>query len=268
MSNLVPVKPGGGRDVSDTLSLAKVIADSGFFTDARDVAQAGVKILAGRELGFGPVQSMTGIYLVKGRITLSANLIAAAVRRSGRYDYRVTHLDDLKCVIQFTMDKQAAGVSTFTIDDAKKASLASNDNWKKYPRNMLFARAMSNGARWYCPDVFGGPVYTPDELGAAVDAEEGTVIAVSQGVKVIDAKVTITREQQEELERLIIRKGVDAGKMLSYFKVESLNDLTPEQLEDAVERLRGRLDVPQESQCAEPAIENTVVHSSESENVC
>lgn len=40
----------------------------------------------------------------------------------------------------------------------------------------MFARAMSNGVRWFCPDVFfGAAVYTPDELGAAVDAE-GNVI--------------------------------------------------------------------------------------------
>jgi hypothetical protein len=36
---------------------------------------------------------------------------------------------------------------------------------------MLFARAMSNGARWHCPDIFGGPIYTPEELGVEVDGE-------------------------------------------------------------------------------------------------
>ena len=46
---------------------------------------------------------------------------------------------------------------------------------------MLFARAMSNGVRWYCPDVFAGmAVYTPDEMGADVDGEgnviEGVVV--------------------------------------------------------------------------------------------
>jgi hypothetical protein len=41
---------------------------------------------------------------------------------------------------------------------------------------MLFARAMSNGVRWYCPDVTNGnAVYTPEELGAEVD-EDGNVI--------------------------------------------------------------------------------------------
>jgi hypothetical protein len=39
---------------------------------------------------------------------------------------------------------------------------------------MLFARAISNGAKFYCPDAFAGaPVYTPDELGAEIDPETG-----------------------------------------------------------------------------------------------
>ena len=34
---------------------------------------------------------------------------------------------------------------------------------------MLFARALTNGARWHCPDVFGGAIYEPEELGAKVE---------------------------------------------------------------------------------------------------
>jgi len=40
---------------------------------------------------------------------------------------------------------------------------------------MLFARAMSKGVKWYCADVFGGPIYTPEEMGAKVD-EDGDVV--------------------------------------------------------------------------------------------
>jgi hypothetical protein len=81
-------------DISQTLTLAKILAESGLFSDARAAAQAVVKILAGQELGFSPVTSMSAINVVKGRVTLSANLIAAAIRRSGRYDFRVKRLDD------------------------------------------------------------------------------------------------------------------------------------------------------------------------------
>ena len=163
------------RNELDIMSLGDVLAKSGFFEDSRQAAQAVVKVLAGQELGFGPVASMTGVNIIKGRVALSANLIAAAVKRSGKYNYRVTVHDDKECTIVFFENGEEVGISSFTASDAKRAQL-SGANWTKYPRNMLFARAISNGAKFYCPDIFGGPVYTPDELGANVDGYTGEVI--------------------------------------------------------------------------------------------
>lgn len=160
----------------DVMTLGKILVDSKFFADSRDAAQAVVKILAGQELGFGPIASMTGIYIVKNKVSLSANLMAAAIKRTGKYNYRVLTLNDDECSLAFLENGEQVGISSFTMKDAKKAVLASGDNWTKFPRNMLFARALSNGAKWYCPDIFGGPVYTPDELGATVDGETGEVI--------------------------------------------------------------------------------------------
>jgi hypothetical protein len=162
--------------LNDTLQLGKVLAESGFFADSRSASQAVVKVLAGREIGFGPVASMTGINIIQGRVSLSANIMAAAVKRSGRYNFRVREMTEAVCKIEFferNGDKwESIGVSAFTDTDARKAG---TKNMDKYPRNMLYARAMSNGVRWYCPDVTGGPVYTPEELGAQVDGD-GDVI--------------------------------------------------------------------------------------------
>ena len=165
------------RDEMSLGDIGNVLYKSGFFADAKDASQAIVKVLAGRELGFGPIASMTGVNVIKGKIALSANLIAAAIKRSGKYNYRVIEHTDAGCEIAFFEGSQEVGRSKFTIDDAKKAGLAGGTNWSKYPRNMTFARALSNGAKWYCADVFGGPIYTPDELGANVDAE-GEIIDV------------------------------------------------------------------------------------------
>lgn len=156
--------------------LGQTLARSGFFADTKEASQAIVKVLAGRELGFGPVASMTGVYIVKGRVALSANLMAAAVKRSGRYDYRVRQLDDKAASIEFFETiggkRESLGVSTFTLEDAKRAG---TQNLDRFPRNMLFARAMSNGVKFYCPEVTGGPAYTPDELGETVN-EDGEII--------------------------------------------------------------------------------------------
>lgn len=172
------------KDDMGIMELGKVMAASGFFSDAHQAGQAVVKILAGRELGFGPVASMTGIYIVKGKVSLSANLMAAAIKRSGRYDYRVDLLTEKGCTLSFYEGGKPVGVSSFTLEDAAKAGIDTNATWAKFPRNMLFARAMSNGARWYTPDIFGGPVYTPEELGQDVDGETGEphVIVTKQQV--------------------------------------------------------------------------------------
>lgn len=158
------------RDDMNLTELGTLLAKSGFFTDTREAGQAIVKVLAGRELGFGPVASMTGINIIKGRVSVSANLMAAAVKRTGKYNYRVTEHTDKACEIAFYEGKDDIGHSRFTIDDAKRAG---TQNLDKFPRNMLFARAMSNGVKWYCPDVFGGPIYTPDEMGATPTDDDG-----------------------------------------------------------------------------------------------
>ncbi len=160
---------------------ALAMSKSGYFQDAREQSQAIVKILAGREMGFGPFASMTGVYIISGRPSIGANLMASAVKRSGRYDYRVREMTDAVCEIEYLQAGKSIGISRFTIEDARKAGTKNTD---KYPRNMLFARAMSNGVRWYCPDVFdGAAVYTPEELGANVN-EQGEVI----DAQIIEAK--------------------------------------------------------------------------------
>ena len=171
------------KDISEIQQVARLLAMSGYF-DAKGngeqaIAQIATKILAGREMGYGEFTSVQGIHVIQGRPAMSANLMAAAVKASPRYDYRVRQMDDNAVKVEFFEriggKLESLGVSTFTADDAKKAG---TQNMAKFGRNMMFARAMSNGVRWYCPDVFfGNAVYTPEELGAPVDGD-GNVIEV------------------------------------------------------------------------------------------
>jgi hypothetical protein len=167
-------------DSLDTLTTARLLAESGFFGEVRDAGKALAKILAGRELGMGPIASLMGVYYQQGKVTYSANIMAAAVKKSGRYTYRVKTIGTAECSIEFFErsgpEWESIGTSTFTIKDAQDAGLTTGPNkhnWSKFTRNMLFARAMSNGAKWYTPDVFGGVTpYTPDELGAEVSISD------------------------------------------------------------------------------------------------
>jgi hypothetical protein len=162
--------------VEDMQKLSEVLAKSGFFDDAKSAAQCFVKVLAGVELGFPAFASMTGIHIVKGKPAIGANLMAAKVKGSGKYDYKVKTLTEDLCEIEFFEGKEPIGISSFSKKDALNAQ---TQNMAKFARNMLFARAMSNGVRFYCPDVFfGASVYTPEELGAEVD-DQGDVIDIT-----------------------------------------------------------------------------------------
>jgi hypothetical protein len=199
------------QKITGDMSLAQLgqaFAASGYFADARDAAQAIVKIAAGRELGFGAFASMTGIIIQKGKLSLGAHLMAAAVRRSERYDYIVVEHTEQKCAIEFTRDGTVVGTSTFTMDDAARAGLLRADSvWKHYPRNMLYSRAMSNGCKWYCPDVFNGPVYTPDELGLDVDGE---TLQVKDG-QAVTPDEPASRAKQIEVKVYNIEPAQDAA---------------------------------------------------------
>lgn len=148
-------------NTNDVMTNAKLFAESGMFTDAKQMAQAFVKIQAGQEMGIGAFASMTGINIIMGKPTISAGLIAGAVKGSGKYDYKVKEMSEKVCSIDFFQGKDFLGNSTFTIEDAKKQS---TKNLDKFPKNMLFARAISNGQKWFCPDIFQISVYVPEEM--------------------------------------------------------------------------------------------------------
>jgi hypothetical protein len=129
------------------------------FPDIQSEAAAATKIIIGRGLGIGDFDAMSGLHIIKGKAVLSSNLMAAAIKRSGKYDYRVVQSDDTVCTIDFYSGGQKIGASSFSVEDAKRAGLG-GDNWRKYTRAMLFARCISAGYKTHCPDALGAaPVY-------------------------------------------------------------------------------------------------------------
>ncbi len=150
----------------ELMFLGRAMAGSGFFKDSRRASQAIVKILLGREMGIGPASAVVGLHVFDGKVVISAGLMASMIKRHPHYDYKVLELNDQGCTIDFYEHGACTGRSTFTVEDAKQARLWGKAGpWTQYPKNMLFARAMSNGARWYCAGIFGGAVYSPEEVG-------------------------------------------------------------------------------------------------------
>jgi hypothetical protein len=180
-------------NTTDIMNISKAFYESGMFTDIKSVAQAMVKISAGQEIGIPPFASMTGIHIIQGKPTIGAGLIASRLKGSGKYDYRVVEASEKVCSIDFYQGNTKIGNSTFTIEDARKALTKNID---KFPKNMLFARAISNGVKWYCPDIFSGPVYVPEEM-QVVTTEEATHIEVDTTIDEIinDIQVCVSLDE-------------------------------------------------------------------------
>jgi hypothetical protein len=177
---------------TEIMSIGKAFAESGMFPDTKSAAQAIVKIQAGQEIGIPPFAAMSGIHIIQGKPTIGAGIMASIVKGSGKYDYRVVESTEKVCSIDFYQGKEKIGNSTFTIEDAKKAL---TKNLDKFPKNMLFARAMSNGVKWYTPDVFSGPVYVPEEMTAPITedakAEVVEVTTPEQALHMINEATTV-----------------------------------------------------------------------------
>lgn len=202
-----PLALTNSSTVGDIMALGRLLQASGYFKDARDPAKAAVILLAGKELGFTPVYSLMNMDVVDGRLTLRAHAMAGLIKRSGRYDYKVLKADADGAEIEFfrlTYDgtpegahnpkRDSVGVARFGPNDAKRAGLNGKQNFQKYPAQMYYARAMSTGARWFCPDVFHGAVYAEGEVGEISDEPPTRSIDATPRVveaTVVDATPTI-----------------------------------------------------------------------------
>ena len=216
------------KSAADALTIGETFFKSGMFSDIKSAQQAVVKIMAGAEMGISPFAAMSGIHIIQGKPTIGAGLMAARVKGFGKYDYRVLEHTDKVCSIEFGTkvpgsDIKSLGISTFTIEDAKKAGTKNID---RFPKNMLFARAMSNGVKWYTPDIYENPVYVPEEM------EQVTEDATAQVVETPSAKRVLTPEQFDKLVAGIEAKQLASGTDLSLYDwaIENV-ELTPDQLE-------------------------------------
>lgn len=165
----------------DPLVVARIFRASGLFPDIQSEAAAAAKLIVGRGLGLSDYDCMAGLHLVSGKVVLAANLMAAAVKRAGRYDYRADCTDE-RCEVTFYQREGAKwvtiGTTTFTMADAKRAGLDGGQNWRKHPRAMLFARCISMGYRQHCPDALGGaPVYVEQHGEMEITDDARTMVA-------------------------------------------------------------------------------------------
>src|SRR5579859_3708332 len=142
---------------------------SRIYENIKTAHQARLQILMGQEIGFGPMASLTAIQVIKGKPCVSAGAMAALIKASGRYDYKTVQRDLRGARIMFYEKGEPVGEAEFTAQDAQQAGLLPpkpDSGWHRYPKAMLWARAISDGFKRFCGDLtMGNQVYTAEEVG-------------------------------------------------------------------------------------------------------
>lgn len=161
-----PIRAGlAVRNLDDLAAMATAVARSNMFKDVDTPERAASKMLVAMSMGFDPMVGLTGIDIIDGNPTPNGHFWAAALETHPRYDYRVVESTHERCAIAFYRDGEFRGECVWTIEDAQRAGLTGKDNWKKYPRPMLYNRAITEGVRMYCPQLFAGiRAYDPEEM--------------------------------------------------------------------------------------------------------
>lgn len=204
----------------DPVRIAQAFFKSGYFKDVKSMEQAVVKIVAGEEIGLGPMAAIKGITMIEGQLGYTANLVATLVKQHPTYEYRVVETTDERCEIDFYDDGDKVGTSVFTVEDAERAGLVKpKSNWEKYPRAMCFNRALTQGVRAYVPDVTAGtPAYSDDEIEEVIttapvaedDAADAAVVIDEDRAQRILAGVNALGLAHPAIDLILGSCGIDA----------------------------------------------------------
>lgn len=158
------------NSIDEDIRLANALAQSGFYKDIRDAAAGVVKLRIARELGLG-LRGISDVHIVEGKPTLSYQAILGMVRNytgphgTDRYSFKYLQRDEDRVEIEWTINGEVIGTSKCDTEDAKRMGLGGRGTWQKYPRQMRTARAVTEGVNAFMPEVIGGSIYTPEELG-------------------------------------------------------------------------------------------------------
>lgn len=164
---------------------ASTLVASGFLPKAIDTPQKAVAIIMlGRELGIAPWAALGTINVIQGKPAASPQLMLALINRSGQLEDMRIDDDGQTCTVMMKRKGRTAHSESFSMDDARRMMtteyvngqkrsipLADKYNWQQMPTVMRKWRAVAACARIVFADIILG-LYTPDEMGADVSADE------------------------------------------------------------------------------------------------
>lgn len=148
--------------IQDVEKMAVSVAKSGLF-GMKSTDQALALMLLAQSEGIHPMTAARDYHIIQGRPALKADAMLARFQQSGGTVKWIEHTDQ-KVAAYFSHPSCPDPVLIdWDLTRAKNAGLGEKEMFKKYPRQMLRARVISEGVRATYPGACVG-VYTPEEV--------------------------------------------------------------------------------------------------------
>jgi len=184
------------KEISETKITIQDLMDGGAIPSNLDSPEKIATVIQhGKELGLDPVTSLGGIHVIKGRTVISAAIMGALLKRNGyefvyTKDYDKSGGDNAITEVEIfwiskTLNREMSAKQSISWNEMTLAGYTTKDNWSKYPKNMMRARALSTAIRAIAPEVLLG-IYSDTEIIDAIPNsgkkvtfdEEGEVVIV------------------------------------------------------------------------------------------
>lgn len=153
--------------INELKEMAAAVCKGGLFSSIASPEAALTLMLICQSEGIHPIQALKRYHIIKGRPSMRSDAMLAEFQRQGG-SVEWLERTDTACKAIFSHPQGGKCPVDWTIEMARNAGLLGNDTWKKYPRQMLTARAISEGIRTVLPGVVAG-IYTPEEVADMID---------------------------------------------------------------------------------------------------
>jgi hypothetical protein len=233
----------GAAEFAGLVAMGDQLRRTGFLpAHIKDGVSFAAMVLMGRELGMGTMAACRKLQVIKGTVTERADSQLARFKSAGgRAVFK--ELTESKAVLVLKHPNGDEHTETFTIDDAKRAGLASNDNYAKHPKAMLRSRAITAGLKSIGWEGAVG-IYDPDEVSEPEPARETPREPVVVRPKFDTPTATETPEQKARHAIQRVKTLADCDKLRDLITARHAEGVfTDATRDDLVDLLHGKAEI-------------------------
>ena len=185
--------------------MAKAIAESKLFGIQTPAQALALGLLCQAE-GRHPAEAARDYHIISGKPSLKSEAMLARFQQAGG---KVEWHEYTHEAVSGTFSHPQGGSLkvSWTMQDATRAGLTGNPTWKKFPRQMLKARCISEAVRGIFPGVLSG-LYAPEEVQEFAPVQAQTEPeAVQIEAEAVQSTVPPMLERINPMQRLLSEKS-------------------------------------------------------------